>query len=393
MNDRAVSGRLPAFSLLDDPMLRLQRFLRLAPAEGFGAPRRAIFFVFVTWVPVVVWAAATGRLGPADWHDALVQHLALHVRCLLAIPLLVLSAPLADRILRVIVANFTEAGLVPDEELDRYAHVIRSVERWRDSRLIWGLIAGIAVAISLAAHRAITGEEADVLRWGASAGRFDFGAIWTLDVARPLFMLMQLAWLWRLVLTGMLFNGLSKLDLRLIPSHPDRVGGLGFIELVPAAFGLVILALSSVGCSSVAQQMLVHGVSLDAMKVPLGGLVVLLALLFLSPLMWFSRSLRRVRLRGRLQYGALAGRHVGGLHQRWIEGREVKDDAVLSAPEIGPAADVATLYGLATGMRAIPIGLRSLLGVLLPALAPVLVVATLEVPLKDILLKVVGMLK
>jgi hypothetical protein len=143
----------------------------------------------------------------------------------------------------------------------------------------------------------------------------------------------------------------------------------------------------------VAQQILVHGATLEAMKVQLGGLVVLLVLLFLAPLMVFSGPMRRVRLRGRLQYGVLAGRHVGGLHARWVEGREVKDAAVLSAPEIGPAADVATLYTLATSMRAFPIGLRALVGVLLPAAAPVLVVATLEVPLQEILVKVLGMLR
>ena len=394
MNDRAVGkAKSPAFSLLDDPLLRLQRFLRLAPADGFGASRRAVFYVLVTWLPVMAWAAATGRVGPANWRDVLVEHLGLHVRCLLAIPLLVLSAPFTDRVLRVIVANFPEAGLVHDEELDRFTAVVRSIERWRDSRIVWAIIVGIAVLVTVTTNRALTREDLDALGWSAAADRLDFGALWALYVVRPLFMLMQLAWLWRLVMTGMLFRGISRLDLRLIPSHPDRVGGLGFIELVPAAFGLVIFSLSSVACSSVARQILVHGAHLEDLKIQLGGLVVLLAVLFLSPLVPFSRSLRRVRLRGWLQYGGLAGRHVGGLHRRWIEGREVEDDAVLSAPEIGPAADVATLYGLAIGMRAIPIGLRSLIGVLLPALAPVLVVATLEVPLTDILFKVIGMLK
>ena len=393
MNDRAVKAKSPAFSLLDDPLMRFQRFIRLAPPDGFGAPRRAIFFALVSWLPVIGWAVATGRVGLANWQDVVVEHLGLHVRCLLAIPLLVLSGPLADRILRVIVANFAEAGLVHDEELDRYVAVVRTIERRRDSALAWAVIIGLTVLVTVTASRALTREELEGLGWGVSQGRSDFGALWTVYAVRPLYMLMQLAWLWRLALTGMLFNGLSRLDLRLIPSHPDRVGGLGFIELTPAGFGLVVLALSSVACSSAARQILVHGVHLEAMRVPLAGLVVLLVLLFLSPLMAFARPLRRVRLRGRLQYGALAGRHVGGLHARWIEGREVKDEAVLSAPEIGPAADVATLYGLATSMRALPIGLKSLVGVLVPALAPVLVVATLEVPLKEILLKIVGMLR
>jgi hypothetical protein len=393
VTDRAVESKPHAFSLLDDPLLRLQRFLRLAPSSGLGAPRRALFFALVGWLPVVGWAVLTGHVGVSDWRGALVNHLGLHVRCLLAIPLLVLSGPLADRVLGMIVAEFPAAGLVREEDLDRYAGVVRSIERRRDSKLAWGVLVGLTVVATLATNRGFTPEELEALGWGANLGRPDFGATWSLYVVRPMFMLMQLAWLWRLLLTGMLYRGLAKLDLRLIPSHPDRVGGLGFLEFTSGAFALVVLALSIVGCSSAAQQILVHGVRLQTLQVPLAGLVVLLVLLFLSPMLVFGGPLRRARIRGRLQYGALAGRHVGGLHTRWIEGREVKDAAVLSAPEIGPAADVATLYSMATAMRPLPIGLRSLVGVLLPALAPVLVVATLEVPLKEILLKILGMLR
>jgi hypothetical protein len=83
---------------------------------------------------------------------------------------------------------------------------------------------------------------------------------------------------------------------------------------------------------------------------------------------------------------------VRGLHQRWVEGRAVEDAAILDAPEIGPAADVATLYELATRMRTLPIGLQPILAVLVPAIAPLLPVATIEIPLKEILAKVLGML-
>jgi hypothetical protein len=393
VTDRAVAGKDIAFSLLDDPLLKLQRLIRLAPRDGFGAGRRAVVFALLGWLPVVCWAVASGQLRWSDWRGALVDHLGLHVRCLLAIPLLMMSGPLADRIVRVIVSGFTAARLVREEDEHRAAAVVHSIERLRDSKLAWAAIIGLTILITLGSNRGLSPQELEALGWGAHVGRLDFGATWSLYVVRPMFMLLQLAWLWRLLMTALLYRGMAKIDLHLIPSHPDRAGGLGFLELHSGAFSLVVLAMSCVACASVAQQILVHGATLESMKVQLGGLVVLLVLLFLAPLMVFSRPMRRVRLRGRLQYGILAGRHVGGLHERWVEGHEVKDDAVLSAPEIGPAADVATLYTLATSMRAFPIGLRALVGVLLPAAAPVLVVATLEVPLKEILVKVLGMLR
>ena len=49
-----MGDRWYAFSLIDDPLVRLQRALRLAPREGFRAPRRALFFLLVTWAPIMV---------------------------------------------------------------------------------------------------------------------------------------------------------------------------------------------------------------------------------------------------------------------------------------------------------------------------------------------------
>jgi hypothetical protein len=153
-----------------------------------------------------------------------------------------------------------------------------------------------------------------------------------------------------------------------------------------------VFTLSGVVCASVAEQIVERHLSLVQFQGPLIALVVILVVLFLCPLTAFGPRLRRTRMLGRFQYGTLAGRHVRGLHTRWIEGRAVEDDAILDAPEIGPAADVATLYELATRMRTLPISLQPLLAVVIPAVAPLLPVATIEIPLKEILGRVLGML-
>lgn len=45
----------------DDPLFRLQRRLRLIPAEGLGLVRRAVLFALLTWLPIAVWAVVRGR--------------------------------------------------------------------------------------------------------------------------------------------------------------------------------------------------------------------------------------------------------------------------------------------------------------------------------------------
>jgi hypothetical protein len=386
LKDGPVAAPENTFSLLDDPLMRLLRALHLAPRDGFRAPRRALLGALVTWLPIVAWAAATGRLRELAWSGGTVRHLVLHFRCLVAIPLLILSEPIADRIIGAIVGNFPASGLILDDDRPAFARVVRSVKRLRDSRLAWSLIVGLVLATTLlGSHHALAAEAADATLIG-------FGNTWATFVVRPLFLLMLLAWLWRLLLTWNLFVRIARLDLQLVPSHPDRVGGLGFVELQPAAFSLVVFTLSGVVCASVAEQIVEQQGHLAQFQAPLIALVVLLVVVFLCPLTAFGQRLRRTKMLARFQYGTLAGRHVRGLHRRWVEGLDVGDDPILSAPEIGPAADVATLYELAARMRPLPIALVPLVAVLLPAVLPLLPVATLEIPLKDILAKVLGML-
>ena len=120
-------------------------------------------------------------------------------------------------------------------------------------------------------------------------------------------------------------------------------------------------------------------------------LIVLLAL-FLSPLLAFAGPLGAAKRRARLEYAVLVGRIGGLLDRRWIRGEEVPDDPVLSAPEIGPMVDAASVYEAAARMRAAPIGKQALLAIIIPAALPMLVVVALEIPLKDILLKLAGAL-
>lgn len=390
MSARFVDAAVPVFSLVEDPLLRLQRAVRFAPPKGFGAIRRSVGFILISWVPIMVWAAMSGYLQ-SDRSDPILRHLGVHVRCLLAIPLMILSEPLANWVIGAIVGNFVPSGLIRSEDRDRFTGVLKSVERWRDSSVVWIVMVAMVGLNAWLASRVWVNEDADALTWADGATTLDFGGAWGLFVVRPLFLLLLLVWLWRLMLTWVLLRKISRLELQLVPSHPDRVGGLGFLEFHSAAFGLVVLAISSVVCAGVAHQILSHGATLKQFQIPLLVMVGLMVLLFLLPLTSFQSRLRRAHLRARFQYGTLAGRHVRALHERWVEGKKVEDD-ILSAPEIGPAADVATLYGMGTQMKFAPIGKVQIGTIVVPALLPVIVLIGTEVPITEVLLMLLQML-
>lgn len=372
----------------NDLLFRVQRAVGLIPATGLGVGRRAIALALFAWLPIAVWAFVAGRALPGQQAaEPLLQHFGVTVRCLVAIPLLVIGEAVAHALTMHLIPHFVRSGLVSEADRPHFRAILSGVARLRDQSLPWILIGGAVVAwMALSPPHAGQHE----LTWAESGdghSGFGFGGIWFLYVVRPIFTALLLAWVWRLALLLLLMSRIAKLDLGLVPTHPDRCAGLGFLESLPAVFSAVVLAASAVLASRWAHDVLYHGVDVKSLGAPAGVFVVAMLLLFLSPLLAFGSKLRVAKRDALLDYGALVGRHGRGVHQRWIEGRTLADDGLLSAPELGPVADTAALYESVSQMRGAPIGKPSLLVIALPAILPLLAVVAIQIPIKDILVK------
>ena len=81
----------PLSPIDDEPPLRWQRALHIAPRDGLGIIRRAVFFALLTWLPIAIWAFVRGRFLETWMGEPLLQHYGVHVRCLIAIPLLIVG--------------------------------------------------------------------------------------------------------------------------------------------------------------------------------------------------------------------------------------------------------------------------------------------------------------
>jgi hypothetical protein len=114
---------------------------------------------------------------------------------------------------------------------------------------------------------------------------------------------------------------------------------------------------------------------------------VVVTLVMLAPLLAFQPALARAKRRALADYGALVARHGRLVRERWIEGRDPQDAGLLEAPEIGPVADTIALYEAVERARTVPIGKRTLVEILVPLAVPMIAVAALQVPIGDMLLK------
>ncbi len=391
MNDTRVAAApaLPdgEFSPVDNELpLRWFRRLHLVPEGGLGAGRRAVILALFTWLPIAAWALFTGRMLRAETREPLLQHFGVHVRCLLAIPLLVLAEAALHRAARPLAAQFIASGIVGPEQRAGFARAIRQVRRLRDSSLPWVFVLGAALAWSLADHPAV---HDDAMAWALAAdGTLGFGGAWFAYVARPIFLALVLGWLWRMLLVAYWFWRVGRLGLSLVPTHPDRTGGMAFVEKVPGAFALVTFALSAVIASRWAHEVAYHDATLRSFMQPALAFVVLWTLFALLPLLALVPALAGARGRAIPAYSALVGEQGRLVHRRWILQEPVGEPPLLDAPEIGPVADAASLYDAVKRMRMAPIGKGSIVRILVPIALPMLVVAVLQIPAKDLLLRV-----
>ncbi|HUL11123.1 MAG TPA: hypothetical protein VLU73_03000 [Methylococcaceae bacterium] len=392
--NQTVDESLELSLIRDDLPFRLQRRVGLIPEQGLGIVRRAAFFALLTWLPIVVWAVYTKRILPGTVDEPLLRHFGVHVRFLLAVPLLILGEGMMHKLSTTLIPYFLTSGLVQAAQRQDFVKIIGDITRLRNRTLPWVIIVALVVAAAVLEPTTAGSELGHEINWAldGGAGHLGFGGWWFMYVSRPIFSALLAGWLWRLVLLFVLLKRIARLDLAIVPTHPDEAGGLGFLERLPKAFSLFAFAVSAVLSSRLAHEVVYHGANVQSFKGLLTVFLVILVGICLAPLLTFAAPLATAKRRALLEYGALVGKHGRLVRRRWILGETAADDPVLQAPEIGPVADTLTLYEAIRKMRVVPIGKSSLLAIALPALIPIAALFSIQIPIKDLLTKLVGTL-
>lgn len=372
------------FSLVrDDPWYHLQQVLHLVPANGRdGVFRRVLFFIALAWLPLVVWAFATGRVFECETGEPLLRHYGTHARYLIALPAMIFGERVAQSVMKRLLPRFVTSGCVPEEKIPAFRDIITSMVRLRNSTLPW---IGIAGVILLWIFVPETGHRLEELDWARSEGHLGFGGWWFLFVSRPVFQIFLFAWLWRIGLFGLLLKRVAGLGLDFVPTHPDRLAGLGFVAGFPVLLGPFAFALSCILASKWAHDIVWHGAHVQDFKLLAGLFLAVLLLVCLGPLAVFMPLLKKAKRKALAEYGNLIARHGRLVRSQWIDGQPPADRSLLEAPELGPACDIGALYDSIRAMGTLPVTKTSVLAIAVPAALPLLIGASIEIPVMELL--------
>ena len=379
--------------LYGGPLHRLQRSIGLIKPGDPMIARRAELVVLVGWVPLVLLAVAQSFILRNQTAKSFFSDFAVYARSLVAAPLFILAE--ADCIPRLgrVARHFLAAGLVTEPDRARFDDALTSTRRLLDSRLAELIVAILAYGLVAILLITVPPDEAPSWYWLKSDYQvFSLAGWWNALVSVPLFMLLFFGWLWRTFLWARFLWLMSRLDLRLIPGHPDHAGGLIFLGNSLRAFWPVSFALGAVVAGQLANRITRYGESLATFKHIAIGLVVFELILFVGPLTLFIGKLRETRRRGDFEYGAMAG-EVGRQFERdclnhergaYEEGPNAQD---FSAP-----AKIFAIVANVYGMKDLPFGLRNLGLLIAVALLPFLPVALMVMPVTEIIKDLAKML-
>jgi hypothetical protein len=179
---------------------------------------------------------------------------------------------------------------------------------------------------------------------------------WYVLVGIPIVQFVLLRWYLRFFIWYRFLWRTSKLNLHLVPIHPDRCAGLAFLGKSAYAFGPILFAQGAMLAGLVASRVLYRGESLLSFKLQLGGFVVFFVLAILGPLLMFTPRMADAKRKGLADYGQVAQGYVDRFEEKWVLNTPPSEE-VLGSGDIQSLADLNNSYDIVRGMRAVPFGL------------------------------------
>ena len=384
------------FSLvLGGPLFQLLRRTHLTGDALELLRRRIILGIMLAWLPLFVLSMLDGNAVGGNVSVPFLMSVEVHVRFLVALPLLIVAELVVHQRLISIVRQFDERDLIPEKDRARFEGAINSAFGLRNSVLaeVLLILFVYGVGVLLIWRKYIALHNATWYAVPTDSGmRLSLAGVWYMFVSLPVFQFLLLRWYFRIFIWARFLWQASRLELALVPTHPDRLAGLGFLANTVFAFAPLLTAHGAMLAGLIANRIFHLGAKLTDFKLLIAALVIVLLGVVVGPLLVFAPLLSQTKRKGSREYGTLAQQYVREFDAKWLRGEAAADEVLVGSADIQSLADLNNSYEVVRSMRFVPVtwdAIVLLVGATLVPLAPLLLTtATLE----ELLDRLVGML-
>lgn len=374
-SDSAARRAGSEFSLVrGGPLFQLFCRARLSDETLRLVHRRVVAAVLVLWGPLLALSALSGdAFGPPP-KMPFFDDIGAHVRFLVVAPLLLLAELIVHRRMREIVEQFSARRLIRPADEEPFARAVNEAATWRNS-LLWEVLLLAVVYVggvpfTLHRHVALGGDA-----WFGAAsmrGGLSPAGLWLVFVSLPLLQFLLLRWYFRLFIWARFLWRVSRLDLDLSATHPDKAAGLGFLSGSLTAFLPIAAAHGALSAGVLADRILFGGAKLTDFKMALLVEALLLLTVFAGPVTVFAPQLARVKRASLRDYGALGQAYVREFRDKWLIGAAPRDELLVGNADIQSLADLGNSYAATAETRLAPLNLSVLAAFVAAFMAPML---------------------
>jgi hypothetical protein len=384
------------FSLvLGGPLFQLLRRSHLSGNALELLRQRIIVISLLAWLPLLVLSALEGHALGGNVAVPFLLDIDVHIRFLVALPLLIVAELVVHQRMRFVVRQFLERNLIPESGLTRFEAAIASAFRLRNSVLAEVLLIAfvyvVGVLIIWRQYMALA-----TATWYAAptveGSKLWFAGMWYGYLSLPLFQFLLVRWYFRLFIWTRFLWQVSRIELSLVPTHPDRVGGLGFLANTVYAFTPLAVAHGALLAGLIANRIFYMGAALPDFKVEIAVLVVFLMCVVLGPLLVFAPQLAQAKRTGNREYGTLAERYVREFDTKWLRGGVPPDERLVGSGDIQSLADLANSFEVVRGMQIAPITRDAVLRLVAATLVPIVPLALTMMSLEELVKTLFGIL-
>lgn len=322
--------------------------------------RRVIFITGIAWLPLLLLSMKdqfSGRFVEISF----LRDVEVHARFLVALPVLICAELIVHSRLTPAVRRFIERRIVFGEDVARFDSAIDSAVGLRNSNSIEIGLLVIVYTLGLWLWSSRIPIISDT--WYATpGGRWHLtpAGYWYVFVSIPIVQFVLLRWYLRLFIWFRFLWQVSRLNLHLVPTHPDRCGGLAFLGRASYAYGPLLFAQGAMLAGVVASRVLYHGQHLMSFKLQIGGFVAFFVFASLCPLLVFTPKLARAKRRGLAEYGQIAQDYVDEFERKWVSVGPSQNEELLGSGDIQSLADLGNSYIVIGEMRTLPIKLNDI---------------------------------
>jgi hypothetical protein len=376
------------FSLvLGGPLFQLYRRTHLSGPVLELLWRRIIVIATLTWLPLLLLSPLADA-GAGEVTMRFLYDVEAHVRFLVALPLLIAAELVVHQRMRPVVQQFLERRIIRPEETPKFHAAVDWAMRVRNS--VWVELAVLVLVYTLGYWLWRRQIVLATTTWyarndGAAGPNFTAPGYWYAFISVPIFRFILLRWLLRLAIWSLFLWRVSRLNLRLQGTHPDRAAGLGFLVDSVDAFSLILFSLGALQAGLIANRIFYDGRSISDYKLDAAALITLCVVLVLGPLLMFSVALARAKRQGMREYGLLASGYIQEFEEKWMRDRPPENEQLLGSGDIQSFADMANSVANVREMRITAFGLDAVVRLVLITAAPLLPLVLTAVPFEVIL--------